>query len=187
MRLEVEQKFPLPDPAAVWKQLAELGLSFGPAIRQVDTYFQHPARDFRQTDEAFRLRQVGEENFLTYKGPKLDTQTKTRREIELAVATGTDAATQFNEMLGALGFQPGGIVRKWRRTAHWSLNGREIDFAWDEVDGLGVFLELETVTDDTELAPARQAILELAQQLGLPAPQRTSYLELLQTRAENRE
>lgn len=179
MRLEVEQKFPLLQPAAVWEQLAQLGMTFSPAIRQVDTYFQHPARDFRQTDEAFRLRQVGDENYLTYKGPKLDTQTKTRREIELAVATGTAAASQLTEMFQALGFHLGGVVSKWRRCAHHLVAERAIELAWDDVDGLGVFLELEIVTEDSELDAARQAIAELAWQLGLELPERRSYLELL--------
>ena len=46
-----------------------------------DHYFNGHDRDFHQTDEAFRIRRMGEKNFLTYKGPKRDTDTKTRIEI----------------------------------------------------------------------------------------------------------
>ena len=42
-----------------------------------------PCRDFAQTDEALRIRTVGDTSFVTYKGPKLDATTKTRRELEL--------------------------------------------------------------------------------------------------------
>ncbi len=59
---EVEMKFPLSDSAAVLHQLVELGAVVGVAITQCDTYLKHPARDFSQTDEAFRIRSVGEDN-----------------------------------------------------------------------------------------------------------------------------
>src|SRR4029453_19590505 len=78
---EVELKFPLSDPAEVWARVAGLGVKFGPAVEQVDQYFNHPAREFAVTDEALRLRQVGVENCVTYKGPKIDKSTKTRQEI----------------------------------------------------------------------------------------------------------
>ena len=54
----------------------------GEPAEQVDTYFSHPARDFAATDEALRIRSIDQENFVTYKGPKLDATTKTRREID---------------------------------------------------------------------------------------------------------
>lgn len=56
VHFEVEQKFPLADVAAVERRLAELGAQAGGTVEQVDRYFNHPVRDFAQTDEALRLR-----------------------------------------------------------------------------------------------------------------------------------
>ena len=106
MPLEVEQKFAVADRGALERRLAELSPSPGPAEFQVDSYFAHPSRDFARTDEALRLRTVGESNYITYKGPKLDTTTKTRREIELELPEGADSARHGNELLTALGFTP---------------------------------------------------------------------------------
>lgn len=177
--LEIEQKFPVHDPITIAARLQKQGVVFGAPVRQIDTYFAHPARDFRQTDEAFRLRQIGEVNLFTYKGPKLDATTKTRREIEVPLAPGA-VATDYQTLLAALGFQTGGLVCKTRRTGHASALGRAIDVAWDEVDGLGTFLELEIVAPESELAPAKAALQALAAQLELHESERRSYLTLLE-------
>jgi len=78
MQFEVEQKFPVADLADVENRLAALGATFVDEVVQVDRYFAHPSRDFAKTDEAIRIRQVGDANFITYNGPKIDTTTKTR-------------------------------------------------------------------------------------------------------------
>ena len=62
-------------------------------------------RDFAQTDEALRIRQVSGANQITYKGPKIDEATKTRREIEIPLAPGTDLVTKYQELLEAIGFR----------------------------------------------------------------------------------
>ena len=62
MQWEVEQKFRIADLAAIKAKLMQLGASFAEPMNQIDWYFNHPSRDFAQTDEAFRLRQVGEKS-----------------------------------------------------------------------------------------------------------------------------
>src|SRR3977135_480274 len=88
MNLEVEQKFPVSDPARLEARLDEVGGAFKDASLQLDRYYAHPCREFARTDEALRIRTVGEANYFTYKGPKLDPTTKTRRETELAIESG---------------------------------------------------------------------------------------------------
>ena len=74
-------KAPLPDVSRVKKRILELGgRDFGCSI-QVDEYYAHPARDFAITDEALRLRTENNLTVITYKGPKLDRETKTREEF----------------------------------------------------------------------------------------------------------
>ena len=93
-------------------------MTLGEPIVQSDQYFAHPARDFAQTDEALRIRTVGDTSFVTYKGPKLDATSKTRRELELPLAASDPDGSQFAELLAALGFTPVAIVRKQRRKFH---------------------------------------------------------------------
>jgi adenylate cyclase class 2 len=178
MQLEVEMKFRLDGPTATRERLRSLGVELKEPHEQIDTYFQHPSRDFAKTDEAFRLRQIGEENFFTYKGPKLDAETKTRRELEVPLAPG-GAAHDYQQLLAALGFRVGGVVRKQRRKGETRVGDRDVELAWDEVDGLGTFLELEIVTGEAERAQATAALRELAQTLELAHAERRSYLELL--------
>jgi adenylate cyclase, class 2 len=179
VRIEVEQKFPVADMVALREQLTGLGAAFAEAELQVDTYFAHPSRDFSLTDEATRLRQVGVDNCLTYKGPKLDATTKTRREIEVPLAKGEPTADSATELLEALGFTKVAVVRKHR--IHSTLPWRQwaIEIALDEIAQIGSFIELEIVANDENLGPAREAIGGLASHLGLANAERRSYLELL--------
>lgn len=176
---EVELKFRLPDPGQVLQRFAEWGAQAAAPVDQSDTYFRHPGRDFAATHEALRIRRTGNENCLTYKGPVIDLRTKTRREIEVPIASGSDAARQFAEILEVLGFQPVRTVQKRRCAWHLAQGDREFELALDEVAGLGNFLEIETLADEAERATAADAILGLAADLGLSEPERRSYLSLL--------
>jgi adenylate cyclase, class 2 len=207
MRYEVEMKFPAVDRATLASRLADLGAAIGAPQSEVDVYFAHPARDFAKTDEALRIRRkgdcpnfrghrgeavVGENgtvpydargeqscNFITYKGPKIDATTKTRREIELRLPPGEQAAQQWTDLIEALGFRPIGEVRKSRRKAHVDWQGRSVEISLDEVSGLGVFVELELIAEADGLDAARANIVSLAEALGLEGSERRSYLELL--------
>jgi adenylate cyclase class 2 len=179
MKYEVEQKFPTPDFAAIERKLVALGGEFAAPIEQVDRYFAHPARDFAKTDEALRIRRTGEENRITYKGPKLDLQTKTRQEMELPLPPGRQAAEDFSALLVALSFRRVAEVHKRRRKLHFAWQGFEVEASLDEVERVGRFVELEIVADQQQLDAARQSLLALAQELGLEKTERRSYLELL--------
>lgn len=179
MHWEVERKFRVADVADVEQRLARLGATIEPPIEQCDQYFAHPARDFAKTDEALRIRSVGEENFLTYKGPKVDATTKTRRELELPLMLGAAAAADFAELLAALGFRPVLEVRKSRRTASVAWHGYHVEAALDDVAGLGQFVELELQAAADGIDAASDALDSLAADLGLSADERRSYLELL--------
>jgi adenylate cyclase class 2 len=179
MHFEVEQKFPVTDLVAVERKLVELGAVSAGVLDQVDRYFAHPARDFARTDEALRVRQVSDDNCITYKGPKLDATTKTRREIELPLASGPASAELWQSLLEALGFVPAAIVRKTRRLLRLEWRGAAVEAALDDVAGVGRYVELELSADEDGLERARALVQELAQELGLSGSERRSYLELL--------
>jgi adenylate cyclase, class 2 len=181
MTYEVENKFPVDEFGDVLGRLGELGLRMDqdPETDQVDFYFGHPSRDFRQTDEALRIRSVGEVNLVTYKGPKLDRRTKTRRELELPLARGAQLAARYCELLAALGFQPVAEVRKRRRGGQLTWERWPVQVALDEVDRLGRFVELEIQAEQHALEAAQRSLLLLAERLGLARVERRSYLEMV--------
>ena len=181
---EVEQKFRVASLQPTLKALVEMGLQFGEPVQQIDRYYRHPSRDFSQTDEAFRLRTVGHSNCITYKGPKVDLQTKTRREEEVALADGDEARISGDAIFQSLGFQPVATVAKQRCTAKLERDELTIEFALDRVQSLGEFVEIEIGVsaldaDDPVVQQARETLTLLASQLGLDEVERRSYLELL--------
>lgn len=178
--LEVEQKYRVAAHAPIEAALTQFGATISEPVVQVDCYYAHPERNFAQTDEAFRIRAVGAENFLTYKGPKLDATTKSRTEYEVRFADGPDALAALGEILRNLSFTPASIVRKTRRTAEFTREGFEVEVALDDVRKVGTFVELEiAIADDTQSDAAKAAIATLATELGLNDVERRSYLELV--------
>jgi adenylate cyclase, class 2 len=187
MSFEVEQKFAVTDLADLRDRLRKAGVQWQGQVCQADHYFAHPARDFAQTDEALRIRQSDTRTFVTYKGPKIDATTKTRREIELPLPDGQTVADDWQRLLDALGFTPVACVRKRRHKGTLVWQQAAIDIALDDVDGVGQFVELEREADEETLDVARQQILSLAEHLGLSDAQRRSYLEMFLERRALRE
>ncbi|MFN9269563.1 MAG: class IV adenylate cyclase [Planctomycetaceae bacterium] len=178
--LEVELKYRVAGNLALRTRLAALGGVCHGEVGQRDQYFNHPQRDFAQTDEAVRVRTVGDTAAVTYKGPLVDKVTKTREEIEVELAGPTGGAG-LEAILLRLGFRP--VLAVEKRRERWLVNyaGREIEVACDQVAGLGEFVELETAAEQSDLAESREVLLRLAEELGLPAEaaERRGYLTLL--------
>ncbi|WP_048147974.1 class IV adenylate cyclase [Palaeococcus ferrophilus] len=142
-----------------------------------DTYYQHPCRDFAETDEALRIRvkrfNGHFEAFLTYKGPKIDERSKTRREIEVTI----EDPDKYEELLKALGFREVTTVRKVREK-YFVRKG--VVVALDEVEELGTFIEAETLVEEgQDVEGAVKELVELLKSLGVKRFERRSYLELL--------
>lgn len=183
MQLEVEQKYPVKDHVQLRTQLSALGCVFDEPLEQADLYFAHPVRDFKQTDEALRLRRCvtkgsADEVCITYKGPKLDSTTKTRREIELPIA-GEHGYERYRELLEVLGFGAVMEVRKRRTPGVIPWEGAEIEIALDDVASLGTFIELEILSLAEGLDAAKRRLASLASRLGLTQSERRGYLDLM--------
>jgi len=187
---EVELKFSVADPRALEQRLGSLGAKWHAPIDQIDRYFNHPCRDFAHTDEALRLRHDGDGVAITWKGPRIDAATKTRREIELPLAMGlrkegnvahppARTIAEWTELLEALGFRPVATVAKRRQPARVHWQGMEVDVARDSVAGLGEYLELELQASEADVPLARACLESLAKELGCGVCERRSYLELL--------
>ena len=186
MQFEVEQKFAVDRLERIAAALGQIGATQVDVLQQADRYYAHPQRDFSQTDEAVRIRQVGQQNYITYKGPKVDASTKTRHEAEVRLADGNDAFQAADDILSSLGFAAVATVRKQRTLWHLQFNDQHVEAALDSVEQLGPFVELEVICeatngggDDPAVRRAQAAIGQLADQLDLRESERRSYLELL--------
>jgi adenylate cyclase class 2 len=167
--IEVEVKARAPKDIA--EKIAALGASVLAVENHQDLYFNSPLCDFKESDEALRIRIKEEGARLTYKGPKLDKTTKSRLERTVKI----DDPHQMELILSAIGFVLSAQVRK--RRSKYSYEG--VVLAIDEVEGLGSFVEVEAegVGDYEE---QRLKVLSILSQLGLHESIQSSYLELLE-------
>ena len=172
---EVEVKVPA-DHAAVRARLSDADAEALGTVVQRDTYYDAPHRRFAETDEALRIRRSeGEggdrETHVTYKGPLVDSASKTRREHETGVGDGET----MDSILQALGFEPAAVVEKDR--ARFRVG--EYTVTLDDVTDVGTFVEVETESADVDTA--REGVFELLETIGLDPDDQimTSYLGLL--------
>jgi adenylate cyclase class 2 len=177
--LEIEMKFPVADFDRVERLLRDWKARPEGEHVESDHYYNAPDRDFARTDEALRLRRIGSENQLTYKGPKHPGPTKTRTEIELPIAPGDDAAKTCLRLLEHLAYRPSAVVRKTRRTYGLDRSGFAIQACLDDVEEVGRFVEIEIVAPPEQRDIAQQLLLALAAEMQLGQSERRSYLQML--------
>lgn len=179
MSFEVELKFSAVDHQGLRTRLSVLGARGEPPVAQEDVYFNHPARDFARTGEAFRVRREGDRNRVTYKGPKHAGPTKTREEVEIPFADGPQTFEACLRLFEHLGFVRVAAIRKERAPFHLDYRGRALEIALDIAEGIGAFAEVETLAANaTDLPAAQAAILACAQELGLSTVEPRSYLRM---------
>lgn len=176
--IEVEVKAKIDNFEDIEKKLSEIGAEKSKKEFQEDIYFASPIVDFAKTDEALRIRTTKEDDtskiFITYKGPKIDKKSKTRREIEM----GIEEAEKCSEIFEAIGFEKVRTVRKNRQ--YYTYENFEISL--DDIEGLDPYMEIEVALEDgQDYSNAQDSIFELFEKLGITDGfERTSYLELLE-------
>ena len=81
--LEIETKFRVDDSIAYERLLSEtLGVELGAPTTESDVFFTNEALGFPNRGKSLRIRRRGNYLAATFKGPRLDSETKTREEIE---------------------------------------------------------------------------------------------------------
>jgi len=176
--IEVEVKANVEDFINVKKNLDKIGAIKIKNEHQRDVYYNAPHKDFVQTDEALRIRQIPEDKetkvILTYKGAKMDNVSKTRKEIEVEIFD----AKNMDLILENLNFRKTALVKKDRDIYH--LN--EFIITLDTVHNVGKFVEIEIEAhenDDTTIHLNK--IFEIYKKLGIEEGfERRSYLELME-------
>lgn len=170
--IEVEQKFHLDDPASFESALRSAGAIEAPIERHADTYYRHPARDFAQTREALRIRRVVTHRgqsiaLVTYKGPYLPGDVKSRPELEWRIDVGDEGGQNFAQLLKHLGFVEALTVIKSRRPFTLERHNRCVVISIDDAGHLGRFSEIETIAENPDdVAHCQQLVASLASELG---------------------
>ena len=176
--IEDEVKAKIDNFEDIEKELKKIGARKSKKEFQKDIYFNSPVADFAKSDEALRIRITRENNnekiFITYKGPKIDKNSKTRKEIEMKIEDGE----KCSEIFEALGFKK---VRNVIKTRQY-YNYENFEISLDDVEGLDPYMEIEiALKDNQDYNEAQNSIFELFKKLGInDGFERTSYLELLE-------
>jgi len=191
--IEVEIKVKISDPNLIRKKFEDFNGVYKLSLHHEDTYFNMPKglRDFKQTDEALRLRKSIEFNkddkqlaqktncFITYKGKKIDTTTKTREEIEVKI----NEIEDMKNLLKILGFREVFTVIKERELYDFKFKDTRIEALIDYIPILEQhFIEVELITESYEEVDENKEILfQFLENFGIKKQEsiRLSYLELI--------
>lgn len=145
MGVEIEAKIKVTDRSGLLERIRLAAAEPEAVLMERDLFFDTPDGSLRRSDRGLRIRQECRldaagvagvpQIILTFKGPRQEGALKTREEIELLVQDQEGPTA----LLKGLGYLPTLEVSK-RRT-RWLLGGCRVEF--DEVEGLGEFLEVE--------------------------------------------
>jgi len=146
------------------EQIAKKAVFLGERLEE-DIYFSSPIKNFKETDEALRIRKSQGNTILTYKGPKIDKISKSREEIE------TFVSGDIKIILERLGFNKFIEIKKKRKLYQYN----EFMISIDDVEGLGEYIEVELKYEKKEDVKKIEHLFDI---LYLDS-ERRSYLELL--------
>lgn len=179
LEVEVRYRYADADRATIVARLQAAGAYLSQSRTDIDHYYNPPERELKATDEAFRLRRVGQANCLTYKGPKRDSETKTRTEIEVPLGDGDEVAADMERMLQALGYRPIVVVRKARQVYRFTRGNFPMEACFDDLEGIGSFIELEIMAEEEQYQAAKSILFQTAAELGLTEKETRSYLGMV--------
>lgn len=189
--IEVEVKLPVDSAEKIEAKLLNMGFIYKETITQEDRYYDNKDGMIRGTGQALRLRCVGNDCCITFKGRKLDSVSMTRQEFETSVGD----RDVMDGILRSLGFEVvAPRVKKVRRefSVIWermasvesksSVKKFEMHACLDQVEDLGDFLELEIMAGENERMDALAEIERVLNRLGYKLCDTTtnSYLSMLQ-------
>ncbi len=191
--IEVEVKVSISDPDYYRKKFIKHDGIYQVSFLHEDTYYNMPEglRDFKATDEALRIRKSIEyyksekkprgkpKYFITYKGAKLDTSTKTRKEMETQIVNGEI----LKRILEILGFKEILTVKKERDLYEFFYKQKKIEVLIDYIPILDQsFIETEILAEKEEqIKEYRELLFNFLSEFGIKKKNsiRRSYLELI--------
>ena len=181
IKIPIEEVFLAEDPQTYIT--TEIGVPYE-EIEQRDIYFQSPLKDFQQTDEALRIRQIETREKtktveVTYKGPKIGNDMKIREELTISTEQYLNALKIFERL------EYTAVAEIKKKRINWKKD--LITISLDEVIGLGTYIEAEMIVPRiaNDITSGKADILNLLTDI-FPKwsgkEERNSYLELLTKR-----
>ncbi len=166
--IEAELKARVERPARVMAALE----ARAPGVVEVyhDTYYDLPDGSLTAGDRELRVRTVrgpdGTRSVVTYKEPRVDERSGSKPEYETRV----DEPAAVHAMLRGLGFRPCVEFEKHCRNHRFRAAGRSMLATLvrvPEIDGDGVWIELETQAGQDDLDAALAAVRAVLGELGI--------------------
>ena len=136
--IETEVKIRLADSSVARHRLNDAHFTISvPRRFEANTLYDTPDTKLKRGQMLLRLRQVGDESIITWKGPSIPGPHKVRPEVETSVGS----LEQLDKILRALGYEPSFRYEKYR-TEFKQPNTGEGVVTFDETP-IGDFFELE--------------------------------------------
>lgn len=179
MARELELKYKLESVEEYITRLNQLGISLSHPVQQCDTIFFRSGKcfqDLKAGEPVIRIRQENGTIKATIK--KYVSGITEREEVECGISD----IDSFKKFLALLDCVPIVTVKKTRRKGKYCGTTITIDF----VEGLGVYTEIEIVTQEKKTASGLDVIKSVAKYLGLDQEHlvSTPYDEMLFTKGE---
>ncbi len=157
---EVEIKAHVADLSAIKKQLVELGCNFSDPLRQEDRVYLQKGLELADTGVglvALRIRNSNGTHILTLKQQQGDGLDKLEHEVTI------DDPQEAHAMLLVMGYHEVSHTIKIRIKAQL----RDMEICLDDVQGLGSFIEIEKMTEESEGEKVQNELFAFAQSLGV--------------------
>ncbi|MEI6843239.1 MAG: class IV adenylate cyclase [bacterium] len=139
MKCEVEVKAKVSDSVSLTKKLSEMGCFLSDPIEQHDYIYNQKGIDLsHHTTPVLRIRVQGERTIFTFKqnrGGELDCIEK---EVDV------NSKETLSEIIELLGYEKTVEVHKTRKKGIYN----DLEICLDDVKGLGVYIEVEKMTDE---------------------------------------
>ncbi|MBS3174289.1 class IV adenylate cyclase [Candidatus Woesearchaeota archaeon] len=169
--IEIEVKALLENPEEIKNIILNKGAVLKEKKYQHDILLDPPNTDFEKTDQVLRIRNTNGNWKIDYKSPRLDNETKSRKEYTVKIEEGN----QLKEIFSWLGFKTVGEIEKSRET--YNFENMKINF--DNVTNLGNFMEVEIIGNEENFELSKKQIFVFLKSIGINETIKKDYLELL--------
>jgi adenylate cyclase class 2 len=140
MPLEVEVKFPVPDPGALTRRLLDAGFHLEtPRTFERNILYDTPDRRLRSVQTILRVRKYGDRWIVTHKCLPKNNDPEARHKHRDETETEVEDGQAIGHIFSQLGFQPSFVYEKYRTefadpTGHCVLDETPIGF-YAELEG----------------------------------------------------
>ena len=160
MKKEIEVKAKVKNSDAVIAKLSALGVSLSEPVHQEDAIYTNFSdkefSDFKPGINFLRIRKSGGKILFTLKQSLINELEGIEKELEIS------SAQEMDEILVLMGYHRAVEVIKVRRKAKY----KDYEICLDEVKTLGVFLEIEKITDE-DSEKVQNEMLDLLMSFGI--------------------